>query len=452
MIFWIISWISFFILRLPSLFEPFWYGDEGIYLTLGQAIRRGIPLYAQIHDNKPPLLYFIASIWPTVFGFRLILFISMIFTVWFFYVLALKFVKPIQAKISTFIFIIFSSIPLIEGNIANAEIFMLLPTILGVIYFLSYNYFWSGILIGLAFAIKVPVAAEALILFFWMLFFHPKKNIILNVFKYLIGCALPIFIFTLYYLKLGVVKIFLGSALFQNFGYLGSWSSGTHKTSPLSGGLGQRGIIFLIFNIIIFTLVKKKILNQKTGFLLSWLSATIFGSLLSGRPYPHYLIQLLPPLCILTLSLWIIPIIILLFFVIKKYNFYFYKNISYYQNFYQNGNKPSYFGYQVDSVYSISQYVVNNTSPNERIFIWGDEPSIYALSNRLPVGRYTVAYHITDFNAHEETISSLKKTPPPIIIYYAMSSRPFPDLDEFLNDYYLPETQIGKALLFKLKK
>jgi hypothetical protein len=33
-----------------------------------------------------------------------------------------------------------------------------------------------------------------------------------------------------------------------------------------------------------------------------------------------------------------------------------------------------------------------------------------------------------------------------------MSSRPFPDLDEFLNDYYLPETQIGKALLFKLKK
>ncbi len=45
------------LLRIPSLFEPYWYGDEGIYLTLGQAIRKGLLLYRDIHDNKPPLLY-----------------------------------------------------------------------------------------------------------------------------------------------------------------------------------------------------------------------------------------------------------------------------------------------------------------------------------------------------------------------------------------------------------
>ena len=28
-------------LRIPSLFEPYWYGDEGIYLTIGQAMRHG---------------------------------------------------------------------------------------------------------------------------------------------------------------------------------------------------------------------------------------------------------------------------------------------------------------------------------------------------------------------------------------------------------------------------
>jgi hypothetical protein len=452
MIFWIISWLTFFLLRLPTLFEPFWYSDEGIYLTIGQAIRHGISLYAQIHDNKPPLLYFIASIWPTVFGFRLLLFIAMIASVWFFYVLASKFLKPIQAKISTFLFIILSSIPFIEGNIANAEIFMLLPTILGVMYFLSYNYFLAGLMLGIAFAIKVPVAIEAFVLLFWIIFFHPRKNIILNIFRYLIGCILPIFIFTLYYLKLGVVKTFLISALFQNFGYLGSWVTGTNTTSALSGGLGQRSIVFFVFNIIIIFLIKKKILNQKLGLLFSWLSATIFGALLSGRPYPHYLIQILPPFCILVSSFWIIPVIIFLIFIVKKYDFYFYKTIAYYQNFYQKGNSASYFGPQVNSIYAISKYIVANTSISDKIFIWGDEPNIYALSNRLPVGRYTVAYHIADFNAYEETITALKKSPPPIIVYYSMSSRPFIALDEFINDLYSPEIQIGQALLFRLKK
>ncbi len=50
------------LLRIPSWFEPYWYGDEGIYLTIGQALRRGVHLYSQIHDNKPPLLYFMAAL------------------------------------------------------------------------------------------------------------------------------------------------------------------------------------------------------------------------------------------------------------------------------------------------------------------------------------------------------------------------------------------------------
>ena len=52
--YWIILFLMFLILRIPSLFEPYWYGDEGIYLVLGQAIRKGVTLYSHIHDNKPP--------------------------------------------------------------------------------------------------------------------------------------------------------------------------------------------------------------------------------------------------------------------------------------------------------------------------------------------------------------------------------------------------------------
>ena len=50
------------ILRLPSLFEPVSYGDECIYLTLGQAFLKGSVFYRDIHDNKPPFLYLIAAL------------------------------------------------------------------------------------------------------------------------------------------------------------------------------------------------------------------------------------------------------------------------------------------------------------------------------------------------------------------------------------------------------
>ena len=82
--------ILFFLLRLPSLFEPYWYGDEGIYLTIGQALRHGLLLFQQIHDNKPPTLYYLAALAHTVFGFRLLLFLVMIPTVYVFYLLSKK--------------------------------------------------------------------------------------------------------------------------------------------------------------------------------------------------------------------------------------------------------------------------------------------------------------------------------------------------------------------------
>ncbi len=50
------------VLRIPSFFEPYYYGDEMIYLTLGEGVRQGATLYKDLHDNKPPLIYIIAAV------------------------------------------------------------------------------------------------------------------------------------------------------------------------------------------------------------------------------------------------------------------------------------------------------------------------------------------------------------------------------------------------------
>lgn len=451
----------FILLRLPSLFEPYWYGDEGIYLTIGQGLSRGLTLYRDIHDNKPPGLYYLAALGQTVFGFRLLLALCLIPTYYFFYRLARQFLTPRLSRLSLLLFLILTSIPLFEGNIANAEIFMLLPTIWGIYeLYVHHRYLLSGLLLGLAFTIKIPVGVEFAFLFLWLLVTNLKK-VKLHITHYLLlitGFVFPITLWGLYFALQGVFSEFLYSALLQNFGYISSWSTGTHSGSVTSGGLVTRGIFILFFWGIIYLFYHFRKIKLPTLFLLGWFAATVFGALLSARPYPHYLIQTLPPLCLLIMLMFnstllpkitIVLSLLSLVFFFFQYRFYIYPVLSYYLNFYFHSNSKSYFNPDISSIYNISSYLASHTSPSEKIFIWGDEPYIYALSHRLPVSRYTVAYHVVDFRQYNYVISQFHTTLPSYVVYYLQPTRPFPQLDQFLRTYYAPDQSIGRAIIFR---
>jgi hypothetical protein len=484
--YWFALLLIFLILRIPSLFEPYWYGDEGIYLVLGQAIRKGVTLYSHIHDNKPPTLYYLAAISQTVFGFRFLLMLFMAPAIYFFNKLSRLFFADKTSKIATFIFLILTSIPFFEGNMANAEIFMLLPTILGVYLFFKqssshgFNHFsfksliLSGLLLGFAFTIKIPVAVEFGFLCLWILIddFKSFKKIFSNinhVFIFGIAFFLPIILWALYFYFKGAFSQFLFASLLQNFGYVSSWSTGTQTSSIGSGGLVTRFIFLLIAWALIFLFKTKKIISSKFSFLLFWFSATIFGTLLSGRPYPHYLIQVLPPLTLIIIQLFnfkdkknqLISLVSFLLFIliIFKFQFYFYPVLKYYGNFYSYavGQKSvydyrSYFGSDVNSNYQIAQFVKTNTTQKDKIFVWGDQPFIYALSNRLPSSKYTVAYHIVDFNGYQITMDSIKADLPKFIVYYKMSGRPFPELDSFIKNYYFASKTVDSTIIFQLRQ
>lgn len=476
--YWLALLFVFLLLRVPSLFEPYWYGDEGIYLVLGQAIRKGIALYSQIHDNKPPTLYYLAALSQTVFGFRLLLMFFMAGTVYFFHKLSQLFLSLKASKVATFIFLILTSIPLFEGSIANAEVFMLLPTILGV-YILAKskpnikNIIIAGLLLGFALTIKIPVILEFAFLCLWFLIsdFTSLKKVFSNIKNIIIfSCAffLPITLCGIYFYFKGAFQPFLIASLLQNFGYLSSWSAGSHTASVASGGIINRFIFLLIAWLLIFVLKAKKIISQNFSFILFWFSATVFGVLLSGRPYPHYLIQLLPPLTLLIVSLFnfkdkkaqFLSLFSILFFVFIffKFKFYVYPVFRYYSNFYSyviNQKSLSdyriFFGPQINDSYQVSDFIKANTDANDHIFVWGDDPSIYALTNRLPSSRYTVAYHIVDFNGYQATMDKIKIDLPKFIVYYPMSNRSFPDLDIFVRNYYFITEKIGNATILKLR-
>lgn len=475
--FWLILIIIFLFLRLPSLFEPYWYGDEGIYLTLGQGINHGLVLYRQIHDNKPPTLYLLAAISQTVFGFRLLLLFWLVPTYYFFYRLASRLLPRYLLAPALFLFVVLTSIPTIEGNIANAEIYMLLPTILGLYLALrrpqlkSIDLFFAGLALGIAFTFKAPVIADFGFLFLYIFITAKDKvNFILHKSYFLLlGFVLPITLYALYYWLIGSFPFFAKAALLQNFGYLSSWSTGSHTSSFLSGGLALRILVAAVAYVFLFFICRLKKISSATLFLLAWFVAALFGSLLSGRPYPHYLIQLAPALVLLLVSLFqrrlnlfnrllCLAFLALMALSINRYQFYFYATTPYYLNFYSyavgsknTANYRQYFGDNVNSFYQIADYIDRQTSPSDRLFIWGDAPFIYALSNRLPVGRFTAAYHIVDFNGYDETINKIKAYLPPVIVYYPQPSRPFAKLDDILARYYYLDQTFDPVLIYRLR-
>ncbi len=463
------SLLLFFFLRLPSLFEPYWYGDEGIYLALGQGIRGGLTLYSQIHDNKPPTLYYLAALSRTVFGFRLLLLLWMLPTIYLFYRLALKFLGESQAKLATLLFLVITSIPFFEGNIANAEIFMLLPTITAVYLLLSKPpvssllYLVSGLLLGFAFTIKVPVAIEFAFFFLWILIFFKDKLLIKlkNLFLFTLAFFLPILLYLIYFWKQGALQPFLVSSLLQNFGYLSSWSTGSHQSNLFSSGLFGRGVIMLLLWIFGYILYRHQKISRQFLFIFAWFFAALMGVLLPGRPYPHYLIQILPPLCILIFyfSKYFLPSLLAFFILLYSlfhFKFYFYPVFSYYQNFYSyalhlksRDDYYRFFGYRVPDFYQIANRVQSLSSPQDTLFVWGDDAYLYPLSQRLPATKYLVAYHIVDFHGHDLIISQLKSQTPTIIIYHPQSSRPFPQLDSFISHYYHLVDQIGDTSIYR---
>ncbi|MBU3935219.1 hypothetical protein KJ909_00945 [Patescibacteria group bacterium] len=457
------------LLRLPSLSEPFTYGDEGIYLTLGQALRKGLVFYRDIHDNKPPMLYLLAALAGSFTRFRVLLFFWASLTIFIFYELCLLlFPKNKKAiVVATTTFAILTSIHTFEGNVANAENFMLLPILTGFYLFLKNNsrkISWSvwlliGYLFSFATLFKVPAAFDFAALFILAVLISKSHTILKNLFLLITGFLLPISLTLIYYAAKGSFQQYLTAAFLQNIPYLSSWSLDKPQTVGLPLAFIGRGSSVLAVIALLF--IYRKNISTQIQLIVLWFSFALFASLLSSRPYPHYLLQVIPALSLSFGLLFfkgkqkIIPIIlsVSLIAVFLIFKFWHYPNLSYYQNFYQHllkmKTKEEYFadfGSHTMAIYQIAEYLRTHTQPDEKIFIWGNQPSIYALANRLPVGRYTVAYHIQDFDGFEETINLLSENPPRYII--TEKNLPFPSLEALLQADYTLELQADRLSLF----
>lgn len=460
-------------LRIPSLFYPYSYGDEGIYLTLGQAIRQGLTIYRDIHDNKPPMLYLLAAISNSLFWFRVILMIWNLGTIVVFWKLAQYFFKEKFLSIfsSTILFALLTTLPIFEGNIANAEVFMILPILTGLLLIFcgkrreELRFLASGALFSLAVLFKVPAGFDFLALGLFLLFFLSLKSWQVTIKKgvlLLVGFSLPILLFLFYFTLKEALPYFLQAGFLQNIGYLSSWKGKSQ------GMIFNTGFILRIFSLLaltVFLWLTRKKLDKNLIFLCLWLIFSLFGATLSERPYPHYLVQVLPPVSLLV-GLFFSKIknlerLLLLFFLClfliayQHFHFWGYPTIAYYQNFFAWATKQKtneeylqYFNSNLPRNQQIASFLIHHTTADERIFIWGeDAPCLYALSRRLPPGKYAANYHVKDFNGYQETLEAITSVQPKYIVVLDQKDE-FPQLELILAKDYHPFSTLDSTILF----
>ncbi len=446
------------LLRVPSFFEPYSYGDEMIYLTLGQGIRQGLTLYTQIFDNKPPLIYLVAAIAGNLFWFKAILAFWNMATVIVFAKLAEK-LLPKGFKIATIIFALATTLPLLEGNIANAELFILLPSLGAFMILLreklgTKKIFLAGALFGISTLFKVPAAFDlAVVIVYWFLI--KQKDLIKNSIYLSLGFAAPILLTFIWYFFAGALPEYFRVAFLQNIGYLGSLKP------PIDIPIYTRALAVLIGLGVIFLFRNK--LSKHFILFSVWALFSLFAAALSQRPYPHYLIQVTPAIAFLLAmffsekskeqALVVIPLAAIAF-VPFFYKYYDYKTIPYYVRFVNFAigkiDKDSYlasFSKSTARNYELANFLALSSKKDERVFVWDpDSPIIYALSRRLPPVKFTAPYHVFDYSNKVKLAEDIAQNPPKFIVL--TSGNPLPEIVNLIARKYILIAQIDDANVY----
>lgn len=486
------------VLRLPNFAEPYWYGDEAIYLTIGTAMRHGLRLYVQTIDHKTPLIYFLAMV-PGQLWFRFLALAWSLASVSLFWALARRMQSLFGAVVSTTLFVLITTLPALEGHIPNGELFVLGFVLFGT--WLAWHSSlgssplqpvalkrWSqrdsvltllaGAAYGLGILTKVPGVLDAGAFGVLLAFTAAAQTkrvrwqsrlmwFFVRACTFTAGVALVILLSIVYFWSRGSLNGYLDYGLLYNFRYAQDWS--VPFTSPILLALislpGKAAILVAVFAIALWRAWNKpaRRLALWTGF---WLVATLFAALLSNRPYPHYWLQLSAPLAlavgwltqrsvqrfekVLLVAIMMLALSTVFLFQVRPYAI-----VSYYRDYinvargkldvasYQAG-----FNWLVPQNQILADRILATTHESDRMFVWGTNPMLYAQTKRSPATPFTVAFHIHGLKRYEATMEDLRKNRPAVIV--VMKGEPeLPGLNTFLSEKYLPVIGTQDMLLYE---
>jgi hypothetical protein len=372
--------------------------DEAIWHYIGRNwFRHGMIPYSGGIDNKSPLIYIIYGISDLLFGVnywfpRLLAIVSQAIGLYFVY----RITKHLENNTAGIISIILYGLSLTwkstDGKfVSQAQAYEITFLIIAFYYYFiagqNKQFFFSGIMAGIAIVFKLTAALPSLIIF--LLLLHRKK--IPAPFIYASGALTTICIALVSFLLLGINlhDLFVYSLL-DNF------TPGSVTDHPFAWKFQQFINQFFYSGMVLFYpfIIAWIIIKRKMDVFTLWLIASFAGICIIGMFARSHLKDLLPPLTIISaLSIYYLlekyaislrsAVIILLiiffpkttepFFVLKKF---FSSNPATISNSAENLKKQ--FGLWIKS----------NTNPAEKVYIAGYSAEAQVYSERLSPSVY----------------------------------------------------------------
>ncbi|KKR78182.1 MAG: Glycosyl transferase, family 39 [Candidatus Curtissbacteria bacterium GW2011_GWA1_40_9] len=473
-----------FLFRFPSLFEPYWYGDEGIFAAVAKNLTQGGVLYQTAWDNKPPMIYLtyagIFSLFGvSMFWLRLVVAVVVMTTATVIYEIGRETIGKHRALVASFIFGFFTSLRIIEGNLALTEIFMILPISCAMYLALkgkfdNYSLFFAGALFAIASLYKQVGAFEALALGIYIFLIRDKfsdffkKGLVL-----ILGFSIPFAVTFAYFLKHGIVNEFIFGAYTYYSIYLGE--------SPKYAELINISKFLPAIAVILYGFYKKfkAVKVNYIHLFLLWIAFSFMGAYFSGRTYGHYLVQVTPGVSLLLASislakvriniarfvfscLFLIPLLFLTSLIFRDFisggpiN-----QIKWWGNFidFATGNKSeteynNYFDGNVNTIMALTDALKVNSAYGESIYIWGDLPWLYAIVDGKNPSRYVTSFHVFGVPSEIgrlEVARDLNAKSPKYIVKPQGSIGYFAELENLLIRKYTHIAKINEADLYILR-
>lgn len=447
--------------------------DEGEYAYVGQLILQGIPPYSEVYSMKFPgtsLMYagIMAVFGQTIQGIHLGLLLVNCAAILLVYLLARKIVDDFPAAIAGGTYAILSLSYSVYGFAAHATHFIILPALGGILLLLhalnkekAYLYFLSGALLGISVIMKQHGVFFVLFAGIYLIYRHlfyrptyvykdskslqtnhfaglPMKELSIKLGAFSFGAALPLVITFLWLYASGVFHRFW----FWTFEYASKYA--TQMTFIEAFSKFNSNFLAVINGFFIFWILSalglvaiffhREFKTNKVFILLF-----VFFSFLSICPgfyfRDHYFITLLPAVAVLSgifidfldsghftfLKTSLLRLIGVGIFiaaavvgVIQQKDYLFYTDPGRLSRLIYAANP---FWESIE----IARFIEANTTPNDRIAVFGSEPQIFFYAKRRSSTGYIYTYNLLETGDYvlpmqEEMAAEIEASKPKFII------------------------------------
>jgi 4-amino-4-deoxy-L-arabinose transferase-like glycosyltransferase len=478
------------VIRLPSLLHPRPINSEAMYSVVANEIVDGGRPYIDAVERKPPLLFWTyGAVFKVAgkFNWMALHFVALVWTLCAMaglYVIGCELFERNTGLIAALFYSVFQSWAVWKNLTFDAEMMMNLPIIwASAITFrrslspLRPGLFAAGALLAAAFLLKQPAAIAAVPLGIYLLLPSYRARHSLTRTSSIIHATM---LTTGFFAALALVMIVLWKqGLLREALY---WTIAGHDVPHVfwqTGIVTTLGFLGACLPLVVGTIMacrdKDKIWAGRTAertALLSLLAGSAIGAAAGARFYPHYYVQLIPPLALLAAPyyarLW--------FGTIQPPHWLLRPRVTYAWLAltvvaFSTEHWMALASRRVPS--ETGRYLFAHSAPDDRIFVWGQSSEIYLDAHKRPASRYITTFPLTGYvfggpipgfdtrsrimpGAWSRLEQDFARHPPTYIVDVQSDSRTaqqpvknFPILAKLLAERYRPVAHTAEGVIYR---